>query len=346
MPVMGWCFPLASGERGSMDPVERLDPRAVRARCAEEAVARSHEQGGVISLAQLRGLGITRSQVRAHVSARRWQRVHSQVVATHTGPLSEVGVLWAAVLEGGPRAYLDGASALIAEGMSGFTWDVIRVSVPLTARARSAPGLTIRRTRRHDPGVVAASGVPRARPDVAAVHAALWAYSDKQAALLLTMPIQQRLTTAERIGQALLSVRRDSRRAFLHRTVLDLLDGVRSISEAEFAAECRRRGLPRPTRQVVRKGKDGRYYLDVYWEEWGVVVEIDGIHHTWATNVVGDALRQNQIVLDSDVVLRLPLLGLRVAADDFFAQIEQALRGRGCWLVGTCDAPAGGATAS
>ena len=121
-----------------------------------------------------------------------------------------------------------------------------------------------------------ATGVPRARADVAAVHAAIWARSDKQAALVLTMAVQQRLTTPDRVGRALLRIRRDARRRFLQATALDLLDGVRSISEAEFAAECRRRGLPKPGRQVVRRGRDGRYYLDVCWEEWGVVVEIDG----------------------------------------------------------------------
>lgn len=312
----------------------------------ERATERADEQGGVISLAQLRALGTTRSQIRAQVAARRWQRVHSQVVAVHAGPLPELATQWAAVLEGGPQAYLDGASALIAEGLVGFRWDVIRVSVPLAARARSAPGVLICRTRRHDPLVASSSGIPRARPDVAAVHAALWARSDKQAALLLTMPVQQGLTTAERVGRALLAVRRYPRRAFLHATVVDLLDGVRSISEAEFAGECRGRGLPKPTRQLVRKGRDGRYYLDVCWEEWGVVVEIDGIQHTWAPNVVADALRQNQVTLEAAVVLRLPLLGLRVAADDFFAQIEQALRDRGCPLVGTCDDPAVRTTAS
>lgn len=310
------------------------------------AVATAEGQGGVVSLHQLRSAGVTRSQVRAQVSARRWRRVHSQVVAVHTGPLSDLGRMWAAVLEGGPQAYLDGASALIASGLTGFTWDVIRVSVPMAARARAASGLQVVRTRRYDPRVIAPTGVPRARPDVAAVHAALWAASDKQAALLLTMPVQQGLTTAERIGTSLLRVHRHRRRTLLHATVLDLLDGVRSISEAEFAAECRRRGLPRPSRQVVRKGKEGRYYLDVYWEEWGVVVEIDGIHHSWAPNVVGDALRQNEISLESDVVLRLPLLGLRVAADEFFAQIARALRERGCPLVGTCDDPVDGTTAS
>jgi hypothetical protein len=41
--------------------------------------------------------------------------------------------------------------------------------------------------------------------------------------------------------------------------------------------------------------------------------------------VVGDALRQNAITLSDAVVLRLPLLGLRVEPDSFFAQIEEAL---------------------
>ena len=42
-------------------------------------------------------------------------------------------------------------------------------------------------------------------------------------------------------------------------------------------------------------------------------------------NVAQDALRQNELVLQGDRVLRLPLLGLRVQADDFFAQIAAAL---------------------
>jgi hypothetical protein len=48
-----------------------------------------------------------------------------------------------------------------------------------------------------------------------------------------------------------------------------------------------------------------------------------------AAQVVGDALRQNDVVLDGDLVLRLPLLGLRVSPDAFFAQLTQALRTRG-----------------
>ena len=170
------------------------------------------------------------------------------------------------------------------------------------------------------------TGVPRSRPAVAAVRAALWARSDKQAALVMTMAVQQGLAGASEVAEEMLRVRRDKRRLFLHAVLLDLLGGVRSLSELEFARECRRRGIPEPTRQVVRRTSSGRYVLDVYWEQWGVVVEIDGIQHTWADQVVGDALRQNEITLDDDVVLRVPLLGLRVAPDPFFDQIISALR--------------------
>jgi very-short-patch-repair endonuclease len=60
-----------------------------------------------------------------------------------------------------------------------------------------------------------------------------------------------------------------------------------------------------------------------------VVVEIDGIHHSWAQNIVADALRQNDVTLGRATVLRLPLLGLRIAADEFFDQIGQALADAG-----------------
>jgi very-short-patch-repair endonuclease len=76
---------------------------------------------------------------------------------------------------------------------------------------------------------------------------------------------------------------------------------------------------------MVRRDGRNRYYLDLYWPEWKLVVEIDGIHHAWAENVVGDALRQKALALDGDTVLRLPLLGYRLAPDEFFGQIAQAL---------------------
>ena len=291
------------------------------------------EQGGVVSRRQVYAQGMTRGEVRAQVRAARWRRVGSQSLAVRTGGLSTDGQLWASVFEAGPRAFVDGASALVAAGLEHYTQATIRVSVPRGARVRRARGVDIRQTRRWAVDDVVEHGLPRARIEVAAVRAALWAASDKQAALILTLLVQQGLSTAERIGVEMLRVRRDRRRGFVYGVILDLLGGARSLGELDFARQCRERGLPAPTRQVVRRGRHGRYYLDVAWDQWGVVVEIDGIHHTWAVNVVGDALRQNDVTLQDAVVLRLPLLGLRVAADEFFNQIEQALVARGCPYV-------------
>lgn len=282
-----------------------------------------------MSRRQLYALGYTRWEVKAQVKAQRWQRISDQVLAVHTGGLTQEGLHWAAVFQGGPRAHLDGASALLASGLTRFTVERVRVSVPRGARVRRTRDFDIRQTRRWSSDDVLATGVPRTRTEVAAVRAALWARSDRQATLILTMVVQQGLCTAELLAQAAVRIKRDRRRRLLQVVVLDLLGGARSLGEIDVARACRRRGLPEPSRQVLRRDGAHRYYLDVYWDEWGVVLEIDGIHHTWAENVVGDALRQNAVVIGGSTVLRLPLLGLRTQPDSFFDQVRDALQAAG-----------------
>ncbi|GAA5107807.1 hypothetical protein GCM10023339_06180 [Alloalcanivorax gelatiniphagus] len=307
-------------------------PRTASLRHARRARAEriAEKQGGAVSRTQLYAAGLTRAEVRANLRARRWQPVGHHVIVVHTGPLSVVTVLWVAQLSGGPRARLDGASALLAAGLTGFTVDQHRVSVPRGARVFRDRLVDVRQTRRWraDDAFVGV-GPPRTRAEVAAVRGALWARSDRQAALLLTMVVQQGVAPAERIARELVRVKRDKRLALVSDVVTDLLGGVRSLAELDVARECRRRGLPEPTRQVVRRGRDGRYYLDVFWEEWGVVVEVDRIQHALAEEVVADALRHNDVTLGNLTVLRLPVLGLRVAADEFFAQIARALTDAG-----------------
>src|SRR4051794_10426823 len=293
-------------------------------------------QGLVVSRRQVYACGLTRWHVRGQVRARRWSTFGDQVVCLHRVTPETAGLRWAAVFQGGPRAHLDGAAALIAGGLERYSEDRIRVSVPRGARIRRTPQFDIRQTRRWSATDVVATGIPRARPPVAAVRGALWAVSDRQATLLVTMTVQQGLATAAEIGTELLRIRRDKRRRLLHAVVLDLLDGAGSLGELDITRLLRERGLPRPDRQVLRRAAGRRYYLDLYWHEWKLVVEIDGIQHTWAENVVADALRQNALSVSGDVVLRLPLLGLRLAPDEFLDQIEAALAAQG-WSPATPD---------
>lgn len=286
-------------------------------------------QYGVISRRQLRAAGISRWNLRDELNARRWACFHRQAIIIHTGPLTDRAKMWATAIEAGSRAALDGVSALIAAGLVGFHTDHVRLSVPRGCKILGSPGAVVRQTRRLKPTDIEPAGVPRVRAEIAAVRGALWAQTDKQAALILVMTVQQRLATAEDIARALLDVKRDKRRRFVELVLLDILDGAQSIGELDFARECRRRGLPKPTGQIVRQGLDGRYYLDVFWRRYQLVVEIDGIHHKFGTAIIPDALRQNEVSLQDNTVLRLPLIALRVAADDFFDQIERALVDRG-----------------
>lgn len=299
------------------------DPRLLDLRNIAES------QGGVASRRQVYGCGLTRWHVRGQVRAGRWATIGDQSVCLHCGEPSTVGLRWAAVFQGGPRAHLDGATALVTSGLERFSVDQIRVSVPRGARIRRTPSFDIRQTRRWDAGDIVASGIPRTRPAVAAVRGAMWAASDRQASLLLTMTVQQGLATPRDIGVELLRVRRDKRRRLMHAVVLDLLGGAASLGELDVARLLRTRGLPRPDRQVLRRDGRRRYYLDLYWERWRLVVEIDGIQHVWAENVVAEALRQNALSISGDTVLRVPLLGIRLQPDRFLDQIEAALMAQG-----------------
>lgn len=303
-------------------------------RIRRHALARqlADTQDGVASRRQLLALGLTRWDIAAELRAGRWRQHHRQTICVHTGPLGDRARLWHAVIEAGTRAVLDGTASLVAAGLRGFEIDHVRVSIPRGGKVLTSPGAVVRQTRRlRSSDVDAGAGPPRVRTPVAAVRAGLWATSDRQAALLLAMTVQQGLATAGQVATALLDVRRDRRRRFLERVVLDLMGGAESLGELDVAGICRRRGLPVPDRQVVRRGPNGRYVLDIVWERYRLVLEVDGIHHSWATSVVGDALRQNDLSLQSLTVLRLPLLGLRSAEDAFFDQVETGLSAAG-WV--------------
>lgn len=292
-------------------------------------VALARGQGGVVSRRQIYACGLTRWQVKGQLRARRWQALTDQAICLHNGPVDQHGQRCAAVIQGGPRAYLDGVSALVEAGLERFTEDRIRVTVPRGTRVRRNRQFDIRQSRRWCADDVIDAGIPRSRPAVAVVRGALWARTDRQAALLMTMAVQQGIVPAADVGLELLRIRRDKRRRLLHAVILDLLDGAGSLGELDIARLMRLRGLPRPDRQVLRRDGRRRYYLDLYWEPWKLVVEIDGIQHGWAENVVADALRQNSLSIAGDTVLRVPVLGVRLAPEEFLDQIEAALRARG-----------------
>lgn len=278
---------------------------------------------------QLYALGVTRWQVKAEIKGRRWRSWGRQTIAVHTGDLSPRAEMRRAVYETGADAALDGVSSLLAAGLEHFEAPVTHVSVSKSATYRRSRGVRVHETRRRRDGDVLGTDPPRVQSEGAAIRAALWAATPRQAALILILAVQQRLTTPAALHEEFTLVRRDRRRRFIAGVIADIAHGAESMGELDFARMCRKRGLPAPDRQVRRKLPSGRAFLDVYWEMFGVVVEIEGMHHLLPDVAIADSLRQNWLTIDNDKVLRIPVLGLRVAADQFMEQVEQLLRDNG-----------------
>ena len=68
-------------------------------------------------------------------------------------------------------------------------------------------------------------------------------------------------------------------------------------------------------------------YLDAHWRGSPLVVEIDGAGHRVGLAVTDDNLRQNEVSLGHDVVLRIDLVGLRVHEVAFMEQVRRGLPG-------------------
>ena len=63
-----------------------------------------HDQGRIVSRAQLQAAGWSEPRIRQGLRSRRWQTVHPGVYSTHTGPIGYDEQLLAALLYAGPNA--------------------------------------------------------------------------------------------------------------------------------------------------------------------------------------------------------------------------------------------------
>jgi very-short-patch-repair endonuclease len=276
------------------------------------------------------GRGVPRWVLRLELRAGRWQRVGRQVVVTHNGPLTPAQRRAAAALEVGPRAALDGWTALQQHGVRVEDDGVLHVIAPKSSNPLRCAGARVhesRRFREDDVGLV--DGVRTVVPAVAAVHAALWARTDREATLALVLAVQQRLARPEDLAAAALAVRRSPRRRLLGTVVLDVADGARSMGELDVARALRSRGLPEPARQVLRRRPSGRQYLDCRFEEYGITLEVDGSQHADPLQVLADLLRDLALVSEGDTVLRLPLVAWRLAESQVLDALQGVFSSRG-----------------
>ncbi|HET9162514.1 MAG TPA: type IV toxin-antitoxin system AbiEi family antitoxin domain-containing protein [Solirubrobacterales bacterium] len=231
-------------------------------------------QHGVISAAQLHGLGIDERGIHARAAAGRLHRVHRGVYAVGHAALSLQGRCMAAVLAVGRGSMrvgdplLDYWGAAVSHRGAAMLWELLpgtlgTVDVIVSGnggRARRA-GIRVHRSRslaRRD--VVARQGVPltssaRTVEDLRRAVAAGWPGA------LTPRELRKAIRQANVLG---LPVDEESRR-----------DRTRGDLEEGFLRLCRRHRLPLPEVNV----RVGAYLVDFMWRERRLVVETDHYTH-------------------------------------------------------------------
>lgn len=290
------------------------------------------ELDGVATLTEVSKAGVSRSTRRSLIRSGHWRAIGAKGVVLHSGPLVGEQAWRAALIRVGPAARLGGITALQASGLQGFSEPRTHIWVAKshTKDSRDLPDdIVLHETRRWSAPDCVPVGVPRSKPAVATMQAALWAVSARQSALCLVMPVQQRLVRPEDLVAELDKVRQHQYRAMLRAVLGDLLLGAQSLNELDFAHECRRRGFPEPTRQQRRQLPSGRVVLDVFWDEFGVCVEVNGAGHDELLTAMRDEVRLTDLQTQGDAAIPLSVLTLRVDPDPFFASLAGLLRSRG-----------------
>lgn len=308
---------VTSGEGSQLRQLRRA--RATRA---------AQATGGVLSRRALIELGIDRWEIAGEIRAQRWHRLGRQCVRVALGD-QKVAAWHRALVEVGTPAVLDGVTALVAAGLKNWDEPAIHIAVPKSSTPLKSRGVAVHETRRYEAASIVEGALPRMNSATAAVHAVLWAVTDRQAAVVLLMAAQQRLFTPAELAAEVEKVKWAKRRRLLRDLCEAINGGIEALGEHEFAKMCAARGLPVPDRQVRRRTESGIWVYDNVWPTYRVRAEIDGSQHRDPTAWIPDALKQNEAALDGDVVLRIPNIALRIDPEPFFDQLEDALRAGG-----------------
>jgi very-short-patch-repair endonuclease len=300
---------------------------------ADQLKRLAFEQCGIVTSAQASGL-VGSSTVRTRLRHGSWRKICHGVLSTQNGSLAHAQQLWVAVLVAGPSAHLAGITAAAEAGVGGLRDETIRVLIPAGRRRTvrlpqlppDMPKIRIYRTAVLPSRHCQAGCPPRTVIARSLIDAAAWAQNDDDARCVIFTAHQQRRVGADELRKTLDMFPSIRRHRLIATTIADVEGGADSLSEIDLARLCRRHHLPQPDKQHPRLDAAGRLrFIDAYWAAQRLQVEIDGAHHMEVRHWATDMLRQNQIWIEGDRILRFPAWLLRAQPSAVATQIRSAL---------------------
>jgi very-short-patch-repair endonuclease len=284
---------------------------------------------------------LTYGELRWKLCSGRWQKPARGILVAHSGALTEQQAVRVAALWGGARSVIAGLSAAWLGGFTGFgdrksvAERPVFLLVPPGWNARpTMPGLRVvpRRSRALRAEDVQPAREPRrTRIGRSLIDAAQWMATDRGAMAVLAAGVQQRLVRVTDLADVAAMYPRLRRRQLITGALDDIAGGAQALSELDFTRKVvRGHRLPEPDRQMARRDERGRRrWIDVAWDEWKVLVEIDGAQHMDALEYWNDMERGNDFTIEGYRLLRFPAWVVRLHPDIVAAKIRDALRRAG-----------------
>ncbi|NLG46421.1 type IV toxin-antitoxin system AbiEi family antitoxin domain-containing protein [Gordonia sp. (in: high G+C Gram-positive bacteria)] len=240
-------------------------------------------QDGVVSRTQVLAAGLDSAFIRRMTRRGWWVPVYPGVYLTHTGTPTRRQRSWCAILDAAPAA-LSHHSAIEAVGTPrddrARSGEPIHIVVDAGRRVTRRPGVVVHYSSHMAAHVLLHSYPPRVRLEEAVLDVAASAGDELAAIAVLADVVQARLTTADRLLEALERRCRLPRRTFLRGVLEDVRSGACSVLEHRYLTRVERaHGLPTPERQApTGVGRSG--FRDLDYPSLRLVIELDGrLHH-------------------------------------------------------------------
>jgi hypothetical protein len=287
-------------------------------------------QGGVLARSQLLAAGLTAKMIEVRLRSGAWQRLQTGVYATFSGEPPRGALLWAAVLRAGPAAALSHHSAAELYGLLDTPAHAIHVTVARGSQVARPRGSVIHYSGRLERARHPVLTPPRTRVEETVLDIAATAATLDQAISVVLRASASRLTTAAHIAATMQTHSRMRWRRELTAALGLAGQGVQSLLEFRYVNWVERpHGLPPGRRQQpVQRGRR-REYRDVEYEEYGLVVELDGrgAHPEWRR--WADIRRDNAAAAAGRATLRYGWADVSDEACRIAQEVGDVLRQRG-----------------
>lgn len=275
-------------------------------------------QCGVVSRAQCRALKLGRA-VLVRLLRDQWRAVAPGIYLTHRGELPWLGAAWVGILLGGTAAVIGGDAAghlhgLVKDEPSDFT-----VFIPHRVRRTDQDRWNFVRSTRPSRGEPPRTKLEDTVLDMCATR------SERDVMSLLADVLATRRTTQKRLLEALAHRKHYPHKALFRAVLAEVHDGVHSVLERDYHRDVEEaHGLPVGRRQARLAGN-----TDVYYDEYEVVVELDGqLGHT-GSGKFRDMDRDNRNALRARGTLRYGFQDVRVIPCEVADQVGEMLASHG-----------------